>query len=389
MPHNIQEVCSRPEVPSPCFLLDESLLANNLELLDHVQRESGGTIILALKGFAMWSSFPQISRVLAGTTASSLSEAKLGLEKFGGEVHAYCVAYQDSEMDFLRKNCHHITVNSLSQWQRFQHLSRDPDTKASFGLRINPEYSEVETEIYNPCRKGTRFGITAADLNNAGDAIFEGIDGLHFHTMCEQNSDTLERTLTHVEEKFGKFLHRLKWLNCGGGHHITRPDYDTALLIRLVKHLRSTYDIKVYLEPGEAVALNTGFLVSTVLDRFSSNGHELAILDTSASAHMPDVLEMPYRPEIIGAGHPGEKPHTITLGGTTCLAGDVIGHYSFDQDLKIGDRLVFTDMAHYSMVKTNHFNGVNHPAIGRYHPETNTVTIDRQFTYQDYRNRLS
>jgi len=387
--HQIQEICHRPEIPTPCFMVDESLLARNLDILARVQRESGGKIILALKGFAMWSTFPQISKVLHGTTASSLSEAKLGLEKFGGEVHAYCVAYRDDEMNFLRKNCHHISLNSLSQWQRFQHHVGQADTSASFGLRINPQYSEVETEIYNPCRKGTRFGITADDLERAGPSILDGIDGLHFHTMCEQNSDTLERTLEHVEAKFGSYLHQMKWLNCGGGHHITRPDYDTAKLIKLIKHLRSTYNIDVYLEPGEAVALNTGFLVTSVIDRFDSDGYPIAILDTSASAHMPDVLEMPYRPEIIGAGAPGDKPHAISLGGTTCLAGDIIGDWSFDNDLKVGDRLIFTDMAHYSMVKTNHFNGVNHPAIARYRPETDEVIIDRQFTYQDYRDRLS
>jgi carboxynorspermidine decarboxylase len=389
MPHSIQEICHRPEVPTPCFLVDESLLARNLEILDHVQHESGGKIILALKGFAMWSTFPQISKTLHGTTASSLSEARLGLEKFGGEVHAYCVAYRDAEMDYLRKHCYHITLNSLSQWQRFQHHFDEPDTIASFGLRINPEYSEVETEIYNPCRKGSRFGITAADLAKTATTTLEGIAGLHFHTMCEQNSDTLERTLEHVEAKFGSYLHKMKWLNCGGGHHITRPDYDTARLIRLIKRLRTTYNLQVYLEPGEAVALNTGFLVTSVIDRFDSNNHPIAILDTSAAAHMPDVLEMPYRPEIIGASDPAEKKHTVTLGGTTCLAGDVIGDWSFDDDLKVGDRLIFTDMAHYSMVKTNHFNGVDHPAIGRYHPQTDEVIIDRQFTYEDYRNRLS
>lgn len=387
--HSIEEICNRKEVPSPCFLINESLLARNLNILEQVQRESGCKIILALKGFAMWSTFPQISKVLHGTTASSLNEAKLGQEKFGGEVHAYCVAYRDEEMDYLSKNAHHITLNSLTQWQRFQHYNSDPSTTASFGLRINPQYSEVETSIYNPCRKGTRFGITAADLEKAGPSILEGIEGLHFHTMCEQNSDTLERTLKHVETKFGAHLHNMKWLNCGGGHHITRSDYDTARLIRLIKNLRSNYNIEVYLEPGEAVALNTGFLITSVMDRFDSDGHPIAILDASASAHMPDVLEMPYRPEIIGAGLPGEKPHTITLGGTTCLAGDIIGDWSFDNDLKVGDRLIFTDMAHYSMVKTTHFNGVDHPAIARYHPATDEVIIDRRFCYQDYRDRLS
>lgn len=389
MSYSIEEICGREEIPTPCFLVDEGLLASNLAILDEVQRSSGAKIILALKGYAMWSTFPQIAKVLRGTTASSLNEARLGLEKFGGEVHAYFVAYGDGEMETLRQQCHHITLNSLSQWRRFQHLAAKHDTTASFGIRINPEYSEVKTEIYNPCCEGTRFGVCAADLNAAGPEILQGLDGLHFHTMCEQNADTLARTLEHVEAKFGDLLHKLKWLNCGGGHHITRPDYDAALLIELVRHLRNTYGVEVYLEPGEAVALNTGYLVASVMDIFESSGHNIAILDTSATAHMPDVLEMPYRPDIIGGAMAGEKKHSYTLGGMTCLAGDVIGEWSFDHPLQIGDRLVFTDMAHYSMVKTNHFNGINHPAIARYCPPSDRIVIDRQFGYPDYRDRLS
>ena len=389
MSHSIEEIRQREELPTPCFLIDESLLARNLAVLDEVQCRSGAKIILALKGYAMWSTFPQISQVLGGTTASSMNEALLGFEKFGGEVHAYFVAYRDEEIESLRKQCQHITLNSLTQWQHFQHLIHDQETVASFGLRINPEYSEVETEIYNPCCQGTRFGVSAADLHQMSPNILQGLEGLHFHTMCEQNADTLARTLEHVEAKFGDFLHQVKWLNCGGGHHITRPDYDTSLLIELIEHLRKTYDIDVYLEPGEAVALNTGYLIASVIDIFDSGGHTIAILDTSATAHMPDVLEMPYRPEIIGGASPGEKKHTYTLGGTTCLAGDVIGQWSFDQPLEIGERIVFTDMAHYSMVKTNHFNGIHHPAIGRYRPQSDAIIIDREFSYDDYRNRLS
>jgi carboxynorspermidine decarboxylase len=389
MSRSIEEICRREELPTPCFLVDEGLLASNLAVLDEVQRDSGARIILALKGYAMWSTFPQISQVLRGTTASSMNEARLGFEEFGGEVHAYFVAYRDAEMETLRRQCHHITINSLSQWQRFQQLAGVSDTKASFGIRINPQYSEVETGIYNPCRKGTRFGVSADALAGAGPDALQGVEGLHFHTMCEQNADTLARTLEHVEAKFGELLHRLKWLNCGGGHHITRPDYDTKLLVELVCHLRKTYNIEVYLEPGEAVALNTGFLVASVMDCFESDGQDIAILDTSATAHMPDVLEMPYRPEIIGAADPGQKEHTYTLGGTTCLAGDVIGQWSFDHRLQPGDRLVFTDMAHYSMVKTNHFNGIDHPAIARYRPDSDAIILDREFAYPDYRNRLS
>ncbi|MGB1873609.1 MAG: carboxynorspermidine decarboxylase [Akkermansiaceae bacterium] len=389
MSYSIEEIGGREEIPTPCFLVDEGLLASNLAILDEVQSSSGAKIILALKGYAMWSTFPQIATVLRGTTASSMNEARLGLDKFGGEVHAYFVAYGDEEMESLRQQCHHITLNSLSQWRRFQHLAKDPDTNASFGIRINPEYSEVDTEIYNPCCRGTRFGVCATDLLAAGPEILKGLKGLHFHTMCEQNADTLARTLEHVEEKFGDLLHQLQWLNCGGGHHITRPDYDTGLLIELVRHLKDTYGLEVYLEPGEAVALNAGYLVASVMDIFDSGGNTIAILDTSATAHMPDVLEMPYRPHIIGGAQAGEKKHTYTLGGMTCLAGDVIGEWSFDQPLQTGDRLVFTDMAHYSMVKTNHFNGINHPAIARYCPQSDRIVIDREFGYPDYRDRLS
>ncbi|BDS06450.1 carboxynorspermidine decarboxylase [Oceaniferula spumae] len=386
MSKDILTICARPSIPTPCHLLHRGLLANNLKILADVQERSSGNIILALKGFATHSTFPQIAKVLKGTTASSINEAKLGIEEFGGEIHTYCVAYKGSEVRWLSTRANHITFNSLSQWQRFQSIVTAEENKASYGLRINPEYSEVETEIYNPCRPGTRFGITADVLN---EADLTGIEGLHFHSMCEQGADTLERTLEHVEKKFGRHLLNMKWLNMGGGHHITRPDYDTDLLVQLIKHMRNTYELEVYLEPGEAVALNTGFLVSTVLDRFNSNGHEVAILDTSASAHMPDVLEMPYRPEIIGAGEAGEKPHTITLGGLTCLAGDIIGDYSFDEDLKVGDRLVFTDMAHYSMVKNTTFNGVNLPSIANYDPASNRIDLVKEFTYESYRDRLS
>lgn len=378
----ITEICYRSELPTPSHILHRGLLERNLNILNDVQKRSGGNIILALKGFATHSTFDQISKVLKGTTASSLNEAKLGIEEFGGEIHVYCVAYKQAEIEWLSSRAHHISFNSLTQWQQYKDLPHS----ASYGLRINPEYSEVETAIYNPCRVGTRFGVTADMLENVD---LTGIDGLHFHTMCEQGADTLARTLEHVEKKFGKYLHQMKWLNMGGGHHITRPDYDTDLLAKLIKHMRETYDLTVYLEPGEAVALNTGFLVTTVLDRFQSGGQEVAILDTSASAHMPDVLEMPYRPEIIDASEPKEKPHTITLGGLTCLAGDIIGDYSFDQNLEIGDRLIFTDMAHYSMVKNTTFNGINLPSIANYDPETDTIQHVKDFGYESYRDRLS
>ena len=371
------------ELPSPCFVVDRNLLARNLEMLDDVQRRSGARIILALKGFAMWSVFPQIAKVLQGTTASSVNEALLGQETFGGELHVYSVAYTQHELDVLAGIAHHLTFNSLSLWER---LGKPPTSTCSYGLRINPEYSEVETDLYNPCRPGTRFGMTAEQVATAD---LKGIDGFHFHTMCEQNSDTLARTLNAVEDKFGPWLHHLKWLNCGGGHHITRDDYDRELLIREIIRMRETYDLEIYLEPGEAVALNTGYLVSSVVDLFESGGQQIAVLDISATAHMPDVLEMPYRPEIIGAGLPGEKAHDYNLGGLSCLAGDVIGGYSFDQPLEIGQRLVFTDMAHYSMVKTTMFNGVHHPAIAWWDPDTSGLSVVREFGYTDYKSRLS
>lgn len=387
---SIIELGHRAELPTPCYLEHRGLLARNLEILDQVQKRSGATIILALKGFAMFSVFDQISKVLAGTTASSINEARLGLEEFKGQIHVYCVAYTEAEISWLSTVANHITINSLSQWKQFSSIIHGNRNKASYALRINPKYSEVATEVYNPCRPGTRFGVSADALHEAWAAgRLEGLEGLHFHTMCEQNSDTLARTLEAVERQFGDLLHKMKWLNMGGGHHITRPDYDIDLLCECVRRIREKYDVEVILEPGEAIALNTGFLVSTVLDRFTSDGREIAILDTSAAAHMPDVLEMPYRPLILGTGKPGEKAHTVTLGGLTCMAGDIIGDYSFDHPPKVGDRLIFTDMAHYSMVKNNTFNGVPLPSIVVYDPGSDKIDVVRRFGYEDYRNRLS
>ncbi|MGJ8678107.1 MAG: carboxynorspermidine decarboxylase [Akkermansiaceae bacterium] len=389
---DILEICHRQELPTPCHLQHRGLLEKNLRIFEHIHEHTGGHIILALKGYATHSTFPQIARVLKGTTASSINEAKLGIEKFGGEIHVYCVAYKPEEFRWLSTRADHITLNSLTQWQQLRELAASPDSTASYGLRINPEYSEVETSLYNPCRPGTRFGVTAAQLNALGEDALEGIDGLHFHSMCEQGADTLARTLDRLEVKFGNLLTHMKWLNMGGGHHITRPGYDIDLLCQCITHMKKTYNLDIYMEPGEAVALNTGFLVSSVVDRFRAgdgSGTEIAILDTSASAHMPDVLEMPYRPDIIGTALPQEKAHTITLGGLTCLAGDIIGDYSFDKDLQIGDRLVFTDMAHYSMVKNTTFNGVNLPSIANYDPKTDSIDLVKEFGYDSYRDRLS
>ncbi|AIQ68154.1 carboxynorspermidine decarboxylase [Paenibacillus graminis] len=372
------------KLPSPAYLVDERLLKKNLETLNYVQEKTGAKILLAQKGFSMHALYPLVGKYLHGVTSSSLFEARLGYEEMGKEVHVYAPAYMDREFDELLGYTDHIVFNSFDQWARFKERVQSAPKAISCGIRVNPEYSEIEVPLYDPCYNYSRMGVT---LPNFRPEELDGIDGLHFHTMCEQNSDTLERTLKVVEEKFGQYLHGMKWLNFGGGHHITRPDYDLETLIRSILHMKETYDVQIYLEPGEAVALNTGYLVATVLDTMR-NGMDIAILDTSAECHMPDVLAMPYRPGIIGAGEPGEYPYTYRLGGMTCLAGDVIGDYSFKEPLKYGDKLVFLDMAHYSMVKNHMFNGVNLPAIASYNDEEGLKVI-REFEYSDFSGRLS
>ncbi|WP_400242924.1 carboxynorspermidine decarboxylase [Niallia sp. JL1B1071] len=372
------------QAPSPSYVVDERLLTRNLEILQSVQERTGAKILLALKGFSMHSVFPLVGKYLAGVTSSSLFEARLGYEKMGKEVHAYAPAYADSEFDELLQYTDHIVFNSHSQWNRFKDKVQNAGKNIDVGLRINPEYSEIETQLYNPCAPYSRFGIT---LDNFNPEELDGIDGLHFHTMCEQNSDTLKRTIKVVDEKFGEYIKKMKWINFGGGHHITRPDYDIETLVESILFIKDKYNVDVYLEPGEAIALNTGYLVSTVLD-IVHNGMDIAILDTSATCHMPDVLEMPYRPNIIDAGTPGENEYTYRLGGMTCLAGDVIGDYSFKEPLKPGDKIVFCDMAHYTMVKNHMFNGVNLPSIASYNEEEGLKVV-RQFVFEDYSNRLS
>jgi carboxynorspermidine decarboxylase len=374
------------QIPTPCYVIDLALLERNLQRLDEVRQRTGATVILALKGFAAHATFPLVRRYLRGVTASSLNEARLGAYAFGGEVHTYAVAYRDDEIDEYLTLSSHLTFNSFSQWRRFRDRLRTCGKAVSPGLRINPGYSEVKTALYNPCRPGSRFGMTADRF--AGEDL-EGLEGLHFHTLCEQNSDTLARTLPHVEEKFGPWLKGLKWLNMGGGHHITRADYDLDLLCDCIQRMQDRYGVEVILEPGEAIALGTGYLVASVVDVFSETEPRQVILDASATAHMPDTLEMPYRPVILGAGDPGEKSCTITLGGNTCLSGDVIGDWSFDAPLRVGDKLVFTDMAHYTMVKTTTFNGVALPSIALFHPEMNRVQVVKTFGYDSYRDRLS
>ena len=370
------------KISTPCYVVDRRLLQKNLEVLEYVQNSTECKILLALKGFSMYSTFEQIGRKLAGVTSSSLNEARLGYEEMGKEVHIYSPAYNDKEFDEILKYCEHIVFNSFSQYEKFKTKIRSCGKKIECALRINPEYSELKVPIYDPCAPFSRLGVI---LKNFDVNLISEFDGIHFHTMCEQNSDTLERTIKVIEEKFGKYLYNMKWVNFGGGHHITRKDYDVEKLISTINYIGEKYDVQVYLEPGEAIALNTGFLVASVLD-VVNNGMQIAILDTSAACHMPDVIEMPYRPQVIGASEPGEKKFTYRLGGMSCLAGDIIGDYSFDKPLEYGDKLVFCDMAHYTMVKNNTFNGVNLPNIALLDDEG--IKVLKTFGYEDYKARL-
>ncbi|MEX0322551.1 MAG: carboxynorspermidine decarboxylase [Puniceicoccaceae bacterium] len=371
--------------PSPAYVVHLGKLEDNLKILEAVQEQSGATILLALKGFSMFGVAPIVRKYLKGTCASGLHEARLGAEEFGGEVHTFSTAFKEKDLIDCLHYSNHIIFNSFDQWKRYRKLIHDCGKEISIGLRVNPEVSTGAVPLYDPCAEGSRLGILSDEFK--GEPL-DGIDGLHFHTLCEQNSDDLEKTLAGFEERFGDFIPGLRWLNFGGGHHITRPDYDRDLLIRLIQYFKEKYEVEIYLEPGEAVALDTGILVSEAVDILQRD-LPVAILDTSVSAHMPDVLEMPYRPGIIGGAEPGEKPFTYRLGGMTCLAGDVIGDWSFDQPLKVGDRLAFTDMAHYTMVKNTTFNGVKLPDIATYDPQSDQLKVIREFGYADYRNRLS
>ncbi|OCA89917.1 MULTISPECIES: carboxynorspermidine decarboxylase [unclassified Bacillus (in: firmicutes)] len=371
------------QLPTPSYVVDEGLLEKNLKILKGVMGRTGCKIILAQKAFSMHAMYPLIGQYLSGTAASGLYEAKLGYEEMGKENHVFSPAYREDEIDEIISICDHIIFNSFSQLERFG--DKVLQAGKSIGLRINPECSTQEGhEIYDPCTRGSRFGITADEFR---PDLLEGVSGLHFHTLCEQDSDALAQTLNAVEEKFGKWLPQMKWINFGGGHHITRDGYNIGLLEDCITRIQKTYDLEVYLEPGEAIALNAGFLVTTVLDTLK-NDVEIAILDTSASCHMPDVLEMPYRPPLLGSGEPGEKAHTYRLGGPTCLTGDIIGDYSFDQPLKSNDRLVFGDMAIYSMVKNNTFNGMALPTIA-VQDKNGECRILHKFNYMDFKNRLS
>lgn len=371
-------------VQTPCYIVDEGLLRKNLEKLKYVQDKTGAKILLATKAFSMFSTFGIVGEYLKGVTSSSLFEARLGYEEMGKEVHIYAPAYMERDFDEILKYSDHIVFNNFNQYKKFKQKIENCGKKVEVGVRINPEYSEIETDLYNPCFKNSRMGTT---LKNFEKDYIEGLDGLHFHTMCEQNSDVLKRTIEVVDKKFGKYIKNMKWLNFGGGHHITREDYDIDTLIECIMFIKNKYNIDVYLEPGEAIALNTGFLVSSVLD-IMENGMDIAILDTSATCHMPDVLEMPYRPHIIGSDLPNKLKHTYRLGSPTCLSGDVIGDYSFHKPLKEGDRLVFCDMAIYSMVKNNTFNGINLPSI-YFNTQKEGMKLIKHFGYDDFKGRLS
>ena len=371
------------QIRTPYFLVDEKRLIQNRELLKKVEEEGPCRILLAQKAFSMFSVYPLIRKYLVGSTASGLYEARLGKEEFGGETHVFSPAYREDEFEELLTYADHLVFNSPSQLRKYSPRARALGKET--GLRINPECSTQEGHaIYDPCAPGSRLGTT---LEQFEEELLPLLDGLHFHTLCEQDSDDLETTAEVFEKKFGKYLYQMKWVNFGGGHHITRKDYDVERLLRIVRHFHETYGVTVYLEPGEAVVLNAGYLVTSVLETLYT-GMDLAILDTSAACHMPDVLEMPYRPPLKNSGEPGEKSYTYRLGGPTCLAGDVIGDYSFDMPLKEGDRLVFEDMALYTMVKTNTFNGMPLPSIALRHVDGSKEVI-RSFGYEDFKKRLS
>lgn len=380
------EGLSPERVCTPCFVVDLVALRRNLEVLGGVSRRCGARILLAQKAFSMYSTYPLMRGHLRGVCSSSVYEARLGREEFGGEVHAFAAAYSEADVRELVELVDCLVFNSFSQWRRFRPLVESSPRKISCGLRVNPEHSEAVAEIYSPCAPKSRLGIRRVDFE--GEDL-SGIDGLHFHTLCEQDSDALERTLTAFESRFGEFIPSMKWVNFGGGHHITRPGYDIERLERLVTEFRRRYGVEtIYLEPGEAVALNAGSLYATVLDVVCNDG-PIAILDASAAAHTPDVIEMPYRPPVRNSGLPGEKRFDCRLAGHSCLAGDVFGDYSFDALPQPGDKIEFLDMAIYSMVKTNTFNGLALPSIATYDGESDEFTLVKSFSYENFKTRLS
>ena len=379
------------DLPTPCYVVDEGKIRKNLEILADLEQECGCHILLAQKAFSMYSLYPMIGQYISGTTASGLYEARLGYEEMGKENHVFAPAYKEKDMEELVQICDHIIFNSFAQYEKYKEMCRESakvrkDKKAvSVGIRINPQCSTQEGhEIYDPCGYASRLGVTEEQFR---EDLLEGVEGLHFHTLCEQNADDLVTTFQAFEKKFGKYLHRMKWLNMGGGHHITRDNYQIETLKKLIRYIRETYPVEVYLEPGEAIALNAGYLVTEVMD-IVHNDMDILILDASAACHMPDVLEMPYRPPLKDSGEAGEKAYTYRLSSCTCLAGDVIGDYSFDREIRIGDKLYFMDMAIYSMVKNNTFNGMPLPDIAVMH-EDGECEVIRHFGYEDFKNRLS
>ena len=378
------DIITDPSLPSPCWVLEEEKLIKNLKIIEHIKKQSNAKVLLALKGYALWKSFPTIKPYLDGCCASGLHEAKLAHETFGKEVHTYAPAFKEEELEEIASISHHLVFNSPAQFKHFASKAKEINPKLSLGLRVNPEYSEAPTELYNPCGLHSRLGTT---ITNFDESILNECDGLHFHALCEQSADALEDVLLHFEEKFGKYIPQMKWINFGGGHHITRKGYDIEKLIRLINAFKAKYNVEVYLEPGEAIGWETGTLVTTVLD-IVHNGMDIAILDSSAEAHMPDTIIMPYRAEVLGAAKAGEKAHTYRLAGNTCLAGDIMGDYSFDAPLNIGDKVIFLDQMHYTMVKTTTFNGVKLPSIAIQRVD-GSLEVVREFGYEDFKERLS
>ena len=371
-------------IPSPCWLLEEKKLIKNLILINTIKQKSGAKVLLALKGYALWKSFPLLQPYLDGCCASGLHEAKLASETFKKEVHTYSPAFKEDEIKEIASISHHLVFNSPAQFKAYAHKAKNINPKLSLGLRVNPEYSESPKEIYNPCGIYSRLGTTLANLD---ESVLNQCQGIHFHALCEQSADALENVLIHFEEKFGTYIPQMKWINFGGGHHITRQGYDVEKLITLIKNFKDKYHVEVYLEPGEAIGWQTGTLVTTVLD-IVHNGMNIAILDSSAEAHMPDTIIMPYRADVRGANEVGKKAYTYRLAGNTCLAGDIMGDYSFDAPLNIGDKVIFEDQMHYTMVKATTFNGVKLPSIA-IERENGNIEVVREFGYEDFKNRLS
>ncbi|HNU37122.1 MAG TPA: carboxynorspermidine decarboxylase [Macellibacteroides fermentans] len=373
-------------IPSPCYVMEEKLLRNNLALIKRVKEEAGVNIILAFKAFALWKSFPIVREYIPYSTASSKFEAQLAFEEMGSPAHTYSPAYTEADFPAILKYSSHITFNSLSQFDRFYPLVKADGRGISCGLRINPEFSDVETDLYNPCAPGSRMGIVRDLL---GETLPEGVEGLHFHTLCESSSYDLERTLQEVDKKFGTLLSQVKWLNMGGGHLMTRKDYDTAHLVSVLRAFKTKYpNLEIIMEPGSAFAWQTGFLLTTVVDIVENKGIKTAIIDASFTCHMPDCLEMPYKPAIRNATDAVEGKPTYRIGGNSCLSGDYMGDWSFDKPLEVGDKVIFEDMIHYTIVKTSMFNGIPHPSLALWSKEDELV-LYRSFGYEDYKNRMS